>query len=81
MAGTCSVDVLFILDPSGKDLPEITAPDTAGKLIVEPKCANLLEDTLLFKLDPFVTVRFGDESFSSAVHNDGHRSPKWTDEI
>jgi hypothetical protein len=81
IAGTCSIDVLFTLDPSGKNLPEITAPDTNGKLIAEPKCANLLNDTLILKMDPFVTIRFGDEALSSAVHNDGHKAPKWSDQL
>lgn len=73
------MDVIFSLDPSGKDLPEVQAPDTNGKLIAEPKEATILLDTLLLKMDPFVTIRFGDESLSSAVHNGGHNKPRWSD--
>jgi hypothetical protein len=32
-------------------------------------------------MDPFVTIRFGDENLSSAVHNGGHNKPRWTDEL
>ncbi len=57
------------------------APDTKGKLIVEPKEANLTTDTLILKMDPMVIVRFGNENLTSAVNNDGHKTPKWVDEM
>jgi hypothetical protein len=36
-AGSVTVEVIFSLDPTGKDFPEIKAPNTLGKLSVEPK--------------------------------------------
>lgn len=82
MAGNLTIEVIFTADPSGADLDEIKAPDTKGTLIVEPKQASLTRDVnTLTNMDPLVTIRFGNESMSSAVHMGGHLNPQWTDEL
>ena len=30
-------------------------------------------------MDPYVIIKIGDKSFKTAVHNNGGKTPKWTD--
>lgn len=79
-AGEVNLEVTFTLDPSGKDLPEIKAPDTEGIFIVKPKFGRLKRDVnLALKMDPFCTIRFGNETMNTAVCSGGGINPKWTD--
>lgn len=81
-AGEISLEATFTLDPNGKDLPEIKAPDTDGKLIVKPKFGRLKKNAnLLLKMDPFLTIRFGNETMNTSVNSGGHTTPRWNDEI
>ncbi|CAD8088612.1 unnamed protein product [Paramecium primaurelia] len=81
-AGEISLEATFTLDPSGKDLPEIKAPDTEGKFIVKPKFGRLKKNAnLLLKMDPFLTIHFGNETMNTSVDAAGHTTPKWNDEI
>jgi hypothetical protein len=51
-----------------------------GKLTVEVKEAKELYNTeLLGKMDPFATLKMENskEEFSTKIHKDGHRTPKW----
>lgn len=58
LAGNVTVEVTFSLDASGSKLPEIEAPDTNGKFVVEPKDALLTRDVnTITKMDPLVTIR------------------------
>ena len=65
---------------TGKNLDYIKAPDTNGRLSVEPKEAILNRDANFFsKMDPLVCIRFGDENLSSAVATDLGKNPHWID--
>ena len=81
-AGEVNLEVTFTLDPSGKDLAEIKAPDTEGKFIVKPKFGRLKRDVnLALKMDPFCTIRFGHETMKTAVSSGAGITPKWSDEL
>lgn len=81
-AGEVNLEATFTIDPAGKDLPEIKAPDTEGKFIVKPKYGTLKKNAnLLMKMDPFLTLRFGNETMNTSVCSNGHTTPKWLDEI
>lgn len=81
-AGEVNVEVTFTLDPSGKDLPEIKAPDTEGKFLVKPKFARLKKDVNLFiKMDPFCTIHFGNETMNTQAHSGGGLTPRWNETL
>eukprot|EP00826_Nyctotherus_ovalis_P037170 TRINITY_DN3375_c0_g1_i6.p2 TRINITY_DN3375_c0_g1~~TRINITY_DN3375_c0_g1_i6.p2 ORF type:complete len:151 (+),score=44.81 TRINITY_DN3375_c0_g1_i6:856-1308(+) len=59
----------------------------SGKLLVKPRSAKLTRDTELLgyssshssKMDPFVRVKVGDQTFTSGVHKKGGKTPSWSD--
>ena len=64
------------------NVPFIKAPDTVGKLVVEPLSGHFQHDVnLIAKMDPLVVVRFNGDSIPSAVHENGGREPKWQDKL
>jgi Ca2+-dependent lipid-binding protein len=72
------VDVTFTLHPSGSLLDYVRIADSNGKLVVEPKEANINKDThLITKMNPLVVIRFGNENCTSAVSSG--KNPSWTD--
>jgi hypothetical protein len=52
-------------------------------LIVKPISANLTKgrEHLLFKLDPYLVLKVGNESKTTNVHKNGGKNPQWTDTL
>ena len=51
-----------------------------GTLIVRPLRANLTYSTETFgKMDPYIIVKLGTNTFTTAVAENQHKTPAWTD--
>ena len=51
-----------------------------GTLIVKPQSAKITISTELFgKMDPYVKIKIGNNTYQSAVAQGQHKTPTWTD--
>ena len=53
-----------------------------GNLIVKPTCAKLKYDTEYFgKMDPYVILSIGNQTYKTHTSNDSGKNPTWTDSL